>query len=108
VAAGVEDGQRAEAELLLLLDEVGRQRHAPVLASRPSRAIARPRAGRAGAPSLQVLVVRLRHGQRLVERALDLGLNQPSIEVLMKFDAMMKIRIAGASASSRNARTSLA
>ena len=26
----------------------------------------------------------------------------------MKFDAMMKIRIAGASASSRNARTSLA
>ena len=80
VAAGVEDGQRAEAELLLLLDEVGRQRHAPVLGEqavagdRPGHVLAVPERRR-----LQVLVVRLRHGQRLVERALDLGL-EPALD----------------------------
>jgi hypothetical protein len=35
-------------------------------------------------------------------------LNQPSIDVVMKLDAMMKIRMPGVRASARKVRTSLA
>ncbi len=73
-----EDGDRADPEPVLLLDEVGRQRLAPCV-SEESIAIdhAADVLGVTERRALEVAVVGLRHRERLVQRALDLRLEPP-------------------------------
>src|SRR3989441_11138195 len=73
-----QDGDRAEPEPVLLLDEVGGQRLAPRV-GQESVAIDHA-ADVLGVPerrTLEVAVVGLRHRERLVQRALDLRLEPP-------------------------------
>jgi len=75
---GPQDGDRAEPEPVLLLDEVGGQRLAPRV-GQESVAIDHA-ADVLGVPerrTLEVAVVGLRHRERLVQRALDLRLEPP-------------------------------
>ena len=80
LALRAEDGDRADPEPVLLLDEVGGQRLPARLGEEP---VAIDHAadvlGVAQRRALEVRVVRLRHRQRLIQRPLHLGL-EPSLD----------------------------
>ena len=73
-----EHRHRADPETFLLLDEEGAQALASVRGEEPVAVDHTPEVSAvAERRPLEVAVVRLRHGQRLVERALHLGLEPP-------------------------------
>ena len=78
LALGAEDGDRAQSEPVLLLDEIRRQRFAPVFGQEPlaiDHAADQLRVTQRRA--LEVAIVGLRHRERLIERALHLRLEPP-------------------------------
>ena len=83
LALRAEDGDGAEPEPVLLLDQVRRQRLAPVVGQHPFAIDdATDLLGVAQRGALEIAVVRLRHRQGLIERALDLRL-EPALDRLV-------------------------
>src|SRR5262249_34369439 len=83
LAARSEHRQRGQPELLLLFDQVGGQGLSPGFAEQAVTVDhARHVLSVAERRGLEILVVGLRHGQRLVERALDLRL-EPALDRLV-------------------------